>query len=159
MVKKQLKIELGVPFPRFNGDGLEEDLVGRMIRSVIPLISSNWSYRNWTEGADQFFIKTRLFPKENSWHCENCTTKICDYKCRNLELMVHCCPKNIWPLAYFCLDGNFDQAYCCYHETYYHRAAHSIGGCPNYVKQILQVLKELPGRSNHEYSCGGLDSN
>ena len=80
-------------------------------------------------------------------------------KCHNLELMVHGCLKNIWPLAYFCLDGNFDQGYCYHQETYYHRAAHSIGGCPNCVKQILQVLKELLGRTNHEYSCGGLDSN
>ena len=80
LVKKQLKIELGVPFPTFNGDVLEEDLEGWMIRSVIQLISSNWSYGNWTEGADQFFIKTRLLPKESAWHCENCTTKICDYK-------------------------------------------------------------------------------
>ena len=63
-VKKQLKIELGVPFLTFNGNVLEEDLVGRMTGSVIQLISSNWSYKNWTEGADQFFIKTMLYPRK-----------------------------------------------------------------------------------------------
>ena len=98
-VKKQLKIELRVPFLMFNGNVLEEDLVGRMMGSVIQLISSNWSYENWTEGADQFFIKTMFFPKENAGNCDNCTTKICDYKCHNLKLVVHGCPKNIWPLA------------------------------------------------------------
>ncbi|KAK7827314.1 hypothetical protein CFP56_031196 [Quercus suber] len=54
----KLKIELGMPFLTFNGNVLKEDLVGRMTRSVIQL--SNWSYENWTEGADQFFIKTRV---------------------------------------------------------------------------------------------------
>ena len=67
--------------------------------------------------------------------------------------------KNIWPLAHFCLDGNIDRVYCCYQETYYHRAAHSIGGYPICVNQTLQVWNELPGRSNHEYSSGGLDNN
>ena len=75
--------------------------------------------RSWS-----IFIKLRIFLKENTWHCENCTSKICDYKCHNLELVVYGCPKNIWLLAYFFLDGNIDQAYYCYHETYYHRAAH-----------------------------------
>ena len=73
--------------------------------------------------------------------------------------MMHGCPKNIWPFAYFCLDGNIDQAYCCYHEIYYHRVAHSIGGCPICVNQTLRVLKELLGKSNHKYSCGGLGNN
>ena len=54
MVKKWLKVELGVPFPMFNGDVLEEHLVGRMMGSVIQLISSNWSYGNRREGANQF---------------------------------------------------------------------------------------------------------
>ena len=143
----------------FNGDVLEEDLMGRMMRSVIQLISFNWTYGNWTEGVDHFFIKTMFFPKENAWHCDNCTTKICDYKCHNLELMVHGCPKNIWPLAYFCLDGNINQAYCCYHETYYHRAAHSIGGYPICVNQTLQVLKELLENPTINIHVGGLDNN
>ena len=53
-----------MPFPTFNGNVLEENLVGRMTRSVIQLISSNWSYENWTEGVDQFFIKQGFFPRK-----------------------------------------------------------------------------------------------